>query len=255
LPNEISRVTYLLAGIEYMHAPLQAAMALVRADQDATGKMHDFEATASFDPVTTKRIGSNRKRTAADISEVDFERQTDEVTKARVGKTSVEYRFHAKQEQRKELNEYRDACEAKGLSRKLPKLKGSGKSKSPGRNGNDDRKPGNKKMKTTIAAAVPAQLKTTNAKAETDASVDKQLHDYIASLIDSAKKPGKKIAIAEAAACRASSCLTSRYPLSNQEMKCSGDTRKEYTNFSTGACILITNAHVASIIITSLGDD
>jgi hypothetical protein len=194
-----------------MHVPLQAAMALVRADQDVTGKMHDFEATASFllphDPVATKRIIGDQKRRADDIAEVDFECQTDEVSKARVRKTGAEYRFHTKptyndlsEEQRKELNKYRDARKAKGLSHKLPKLKGSGKSKSSGRNGNDGCKPGNKKMKTMIAAAVAAQLKATNAKTETDASVDKQLHDYIASLVDSAKKPGKKVAIAEAAA-------------------------------------------------------
>jgi hypothetical protein len=68
LPNEISRVTYLLAGIECMHPSLQAAMALVRSDQDDDGKMNDFEATASFmlphDPVANKR-SSDHKRPAA----------------------------------------------------------------------------------------------------------------------------------------------------------------------------------------------
>jgi hypothetical protein len=49
VPNETSRVTYLLTGIECMHPPLHAATALVRSDQAApTGKMNDFEATASF---------------------------------------------------------------------------------------------------------------------------------------------------------------------------------------------------------------
>jgi hypothetical protein len=75
LPNEISRVTYLLAGIECMHPPLQATIALVHSDQDDDGKMNGFEATASFmlphDPVANKR-SSDHKRPAAEISEVTF---------------------------------------------------------------------------------------------------------------------------------------------------------------------------------------
>jgi hypothetical protein len=72
LPNEISRVTYLLNGLECMHPPLQASMALVRNDQAVCGKMNDFESTASFllphDPVANRRT-NNQKRNA-NISEV-----------------------------------------------------------------------------------------------------------------------------------------------------------------------------------------
>lgn len=94
LPNKISRVTYLLAGIECMHPPLQAAMALVRSDQDPTGKMNNFEATASFllphDPVANKRT-NDRKRPAAELAEVSFDIPSDDITKARAGKTGVEF--------------------------------------------------------------------------------------------------------------------------------------------------------------------
>jgi hypothetical protein len=214
LPNEISRVTYLLAGIECMHPPLQAAMALVRSDQEAEGKMNDFEATASFmlphDPVANKRSSDN-KRPAAEISEVTFT-PTEDVMKARVGKTGVKYRFHTKpeydalsEEQRKDLNQYRDAREAQGLSRKLPKTKGHGGASSPHGRNKDAKPNGNKKMKTMIAAAVSDALKTSSAKAENDAAVDKQLQEYIAALVDSAKKPTGRAAAVSIPPAQASS--------------------------------------------------
>ena len=60
LPNEYTRVTYLLDAIETSDAALQAAIALCRNDTGPTGKRSDFEATAAFmlphDPVARKRI-------------------------------------------------------------------------------------------------------------------------------------------------------------------------------------------------------
>jgi hypothetical protein len=90
LPNEISRVTYLLDGLESMHPPLQASMALVR--NDVNGKMNDFEATASFlmphDPVANRRT-TDRKR-QADVSEIVADvGETHATAKPRVGKTGV----------------------------------------------------------------------------------------------------------------------------------------------------------------------
>jgi hypothetical protein len=68
LPNENTRVTYLLNSIECNDAPLQAAMALVRNDTGVTGKMNDFEATAAFilphDPIAKKRSEASKKGNA-----------------------------------------------------------------------------------------------------------------------------------------------------------------------------------------------
>ena len=99
LPNEISRVTYLLDGLESMHPPLQASMTLVR--NDVNGKMNDFEATASFlmphDPVANRHT-TDRKR-QADVSEIVADvGETHATAKPRVGKTGVELRFHTRAE-------------------------------------------------------------------------------------------------------------------------------------------------------------
>ena len=72
LPNEQTRVKYLLDAIHCNDAPLQAAMALVRNDTDPNGKMNSFEAAASYllpkDPVAKKRVAGT-KRGAAEISD------------------------------------------------------------------------------------------------------------------------------------------------------------------------------------------
>jgi hypothetical protein len=170
-------------------------MTLIRSDQDDDGKMNDFDSfMLPHDPVANKR-SSDHKCPAAEISKVTFASPLEDVTKACVGRTGVEYRFHTKpeyyalsEEQRKDLNQYRDAREAQGLSHKLPKTKGRGGATSPHGRNKDVKHNGNKKMKTMIAAAVSDALKSSSAKAENDAAV-KQLQEYIAALVDSAKKP------------------------------------------------------------------
>ena len=60
MPNEITRVKYLLEGIDNVDPTLQAALALVRANDNPDGKMHDFESATAFlvlpsDHVSLKR--------------------------------------------------------------------------------------------------------------------------------------------------------------------------------------------------------
>lgn len=197
LPNEISRVTYLLDGLECMHPPLQASMALVR--HDPVGKMNDFEATASFllphDPVATRR--TNDRKRQADVSEITADvGETHATAKPRIGKTGVELRFHTKSEysaltndQRKELADHRDSREAKGQGRNLPMKGGKPKSSSP-----SNRKPGGKKMKVLIAEAVATAIQSKSDKAATDASVDNDFKNYIVSLL-AASDPKKKVSL------------------------------------------------------------
>jgi hypothetical protein len=64
LPNEITRLKYLLEGIDNVDPTLQATLALVRADDSPDGKMHDFESATAFllpsDPVSMKRGKKSR---------------------------------------------------------------------------------------------------------------------------------------------------------------------------------------------------
>ena len=59
LPNEHTRVRYLLEGIQSADDGLQVVMASVRTDDGPTGMCNNFEATAThilpYDPVAKKR--------------------------------------------------------------------------------------------------------------------------------------------------------------------------------------------------------
>ena len=60
LPNEHTRVTYLLDALESDDACLQAAMASIRGDNNIGGERTDFERVAAHilpeDPVQKKRL-------------------------------------------------------------------------------------------------------------------------------------------------------------------------------------------------------
>jgi hypothetical protein len=128
LPNQRTRVTYLLQAVQCNDAPLQAAMALVRADE--LGKMNDFEATAAYllqyDPVAKKRAASGKKGDGYDtVAAVSFTDDTKSgstpkkgghLAKKGKGKSGVEFRFYKVKEyrnlsaeQKDELREWRSS--------------------------------------------------------------------------------------------------------------------------------------------------
>lgn len=153
LPNENSRVTYLLDGIDCSDPTLQAVMALLRSDSGPDGKMNDFELAAAYiqpsDPVTKRRAkganessggGGGTKRPQAEISQV--EASTPTTRKIRTGKTGVELRFYKQPEyrtltqpQKDELKSHRESLVANGESGLLPVIGGKpgGKSKKKGK--------------------------------------------------------------------------------------------------------------------------
>ena len=95
LPNEHTRVTYLLDAIECSDAKLQAAMASV--EEDDIGKRIDFEKAATAllpkDPVAKKR--QSAKRPSAEISNIEG---TATDGRAGIGKSGVHYRYYKPEE-------------------------------------------------------------------------------------------------------------------------------------------------------------
>ena len=122
LPEEHTRVGYILDAIETTDSRLQAALSSVRADTDEGGKRSNFETTVAFitpeDPVAQRL--NNRKRGAASISDVDVKKVTISDLKTGQGKTGVHLCYHVKEEydkltraQKKELYEWRTMPEGK----------------------------------------------------------------------------------------------------------------------------------------------
>ena len=113
LPNEHSRVGYLLAGIQTGDAGLQAGMANVKTDDGPKGKQNDFEAAAAYiipyDPVAKKK--TTGKRYNGDISAANATNTQEGGNisstkgKASIGKTGVHFRYYKPAEFRNLLKE------------------------------------------------------------------------------------------------------------------------------------------------------
>ena len=129
LPNEHTRVGYLLEGIQCSDPGLQAAMASVRTDDGPNGMRNDFKKAAAhllpYDPVARKRAAGT-KRPAANIldarsmhgpnaSAIEISDATSEDGKVSIGRTGVHLRYHTNSEyrelstsQKNELSEWRE---------------------------------------------------------------------------------------------------------------------------------------------------
>eukprot|EP00957_Ditylum_brightwellii_P150441 11455504-Ditylum_brightwellii.AAC.1 len=101
LPNEFTRVGFLLAGISSSDAGLQAAMASIKSDVDPaseTRKRHHFElATTYLQPFChfLKKFLSDTKGDAIKISDVS---ESSFGTKLSASKTGVSIKYHTSKE-------------------------------------------------------------------------------------------------------------------------------------------------------------
>ena len=195
LPNEHSRVGYLLDAIECNDPPLQAAMANVEEDiGDGTaanpGKRNNFELAVAYilpkDPVAKKRESAS-KRGAAEISDVNAN-ISGFGDKEGIGKSGVHLRWHSNdeyakltKEQRKELNQWRTD------QRKSDPDFDSGSPKK--RKGGGASSPKGKREKKVMAAAiekkVEEKLAATLKAQEEERETDEKIKSYIMSIINS----------------------------------------------------------------------
>jgi hypothetical protein len=151
LPNDNSRITYVLDGIECSDPGLQAVMAMLRANDV---QMNNFEAAVAAIipscPVAKLRTktsnDSKNKRSHANISEVNVSQII-----GRGPKTGVEFRYYKRpsflkltQPMQDELNEHRRDEMARGKSGKLPVVGDKG-GKNNGGKSNKKQKKGKKK--------------------------------------------------------------------------------------------------------------
>ena len=129
LPNELTRVVYLLEGIQCSNPHLQAAMASVRTDDGANGMRSDFERAAAhllpYNPVARKwsagtkqpaaNISDTRGTYGANTSTTEVSEVTTKDGKASIGKTGVHLQYHTNSEyrelstaQKRELSQWQD---------------------------------------------------------------------------------------------------------------------------------------------------
>jgi len=199
LPNEHSRVGYILDAIQNNDPPLQAALANVEEDvgdgtPDNPGKRNNFESAVAYilpkDPVARKREAAS-KRGIGEISDVDAT-VAGFGDKPGIGRTGVHLRWHGEneyseltKEQRRELNQWRTEQRKSNpdYDPKSDKKKGGESPKSSKRK--------DRRVKKALAAAIEKQveekLKEKLKASEEDKEEDEKIKSYIMSLIESSK--------------------------------------------------------------------
>ena len=116
LPNEHSRVGFLLEAIQCSDAGLQAAMASIKTDNGLKGMRNNFEPTAAhllpYDPVAKKRSSGQKRESAQISSAMDTSNAT--MKKPSIGKTGIHLHYYKtgeyrnlSREQKEELKEWR----------------------------------------------------------------------------------------------------------------------------------------------------
>ena len=110
LPNEHSRVGFLLEAIQCSDPGLQAAMASIKTDNGPEGMRNNFEANAAhllpYDPVAKKR-SSGQKRGSAQISS-NMDSSPTTTKKPSIGKARVHLRYYKTGEYRNLTNEQKE---------------------------------------------------------------------------------------------------------------------------------------------------
>jgi hypothetical protein len=190
LPNEHSRVGYVLEAIQCSDAGLQAAMASIKTDQSINGLRNNFEAAAThllpYDPVLKKRTDhAGSKRGSADISGTTGEdtNVSSFGSKKGTGSSGVELRYHTKEEygtlgkaQKDELREWRSSGKP---------AKGDGKNKS---NKGSSYKTARFDKTKAIASAVEKKVAEKMKEMEQAKSNETDTEAYIMSIIQKCTK-------------------------------------------------------------------
>ena len=96
LPDERSRVQYLLDNIQVEDSNVKAALSSIRMDDTANGMRNNFEAAVAFllptDPVEKKKSRGN-KRPVVEVAAIDTGEKALGSHKLARGKTGVEFRY------------------------------------------------------------------------------------------------------------------------------------------------------------------
>ena len=184
LPNERTRLTYLLDAIQCNDATLQAALAAINMDNEPNGMRNDFEKAATY-LLPSCPVAKRRKTTGnfnANVSSAASLSKTG--LKDGIGTTGVRLGYHTgieyaklSAEQRQELYEWRSS---KGVSKKSNKRSSYNSSTDDG---------SNKKMRKIVSSLIKEERKKEEKK-EAQASKDiEQIKEIFSTIIDEKRKP------------------------------------------------------------------
>jgi hypothetical protein len=182
LPNEHSRVGFLIDAIQCNDAGLQAGMASIKSDKTVDGLRNNFEAAAThllpYDPVQKKRSDhAGGKRASADISDTTTGEEANVSsfgTKKGIGSSGVSLRFHTRAEYDKLPVDQKEELRAWRRSPAFTGQKGKGKG--------GGHRSSNHETKKAIASAVGKKVAEKLKAMEQEKNDDSKTEAYIMSL-------------------------------------------------------------------------
>jgi Tfp pilus assembly protein PilE len=191
LPDEHTRVCYLINAIQCSDPELQATLAAVRADKTGpNAKRNDFENCVTIllpaDPVSKKRKANNDGRGGvANISSASGKANGQN---PHTGQTGVEFRYHTKQEygnltdeQKLELKEWRASnkqTNGKGTKRKQDETSDTSSMTA-------------KELRSTIASVFREERSKQQKLQKKDEEEINEIRDLLATFKDGNDKPAK----------------------------------------------------------------
>ena len=191
LPNDYTRVTYLLDGIECSDATLQATIAQIKQNDHPGGSRNDFELCATAllpsDPVVIKRNNKKRSGDEAQISSTDtMSKRSAQVSsthtgigsKPKIGKTGVHFRWYKSAEFRALTSEQKDEL--------MTWQKGNRRSKATSTPHDADHN-----LSAIVATAVQKELAKNQKALEKQSKEKDEIDAIVKSLVHSDKKGGK----------------------------------------------------------------
>ena len=204
LPNQHTRVGYLLDAIECDDAKLQAAIANI--ENDKSGKRVDFEAAVAFllpsCPISRKRQKTT-KTNVVGVSEISATTGGNSSfgSKSGIGETGVHFRYYQPAEFKKltpeqiaELKQWRSSSEGKATIAKNKTEYTRKKRKNGGKESGNSRK--RSKKGADISSAVEKEIARRIAESEEKekrvAKDHEEFRNYIMSVVQDAGKPKKK---------------------------------------------------------------
>ena len=202
LPNERTRVGYVLDNIQTSDAELQAVLAQVKHDATPGGMREDFEKAATAllpaDPVARKRKSASEKRSYAEISATDGGETN---IKPGIGETGVEFRYHSEKEYPKLSNEQKK--ELRAWRRKRDAEAEEGQKKKKKKKGGEVSDMTEKKLRGVIASVIKEETEKAAKATENNEEEISELSEFLVSFLDSAKSAkGNSAATADSSTMR-----------------------------------------------------
>ena len=179
LPNEETRVRYLMDNIKCFDAELQAALAAIRLDTTGPNAMRgNFELAVTFmlptDPVSCRRK-EHSTSTNADVSSTLVTKNNDKIKPSKGAKTGVELRYFS-------IKEYKTLSNAEKLE--LREWREANKNSDKKRDNDktitqDDHVSANKKLRKTIASVMKEEANRVKQQQDQKSELTSVLLDII----------------------------------------------------------------------------